>query len=100
MKALPTSAAPYKRTPTFTEQTVPPGLLKEHTTKEGAWGRIVVLEGELMYRILKPQLEEILLSPDRCGIVEPQVPHEVEPLGTVQFYVEFLRVPEDGAAGQ
>jgi hypothetical protein len=27
------------------------------------------------------------------GVVEPRVPHEVEPSGTVRFYVEFLRSP-------
>jgi len=48
MKALPEDVRPYKRTPIFTEATVPPGLLKQHTTKEGAWAKIVVLEGRLL----------------------------------------------------
>jgi hypothetical protein len=52
-----------------------------------------VLEGSLRYRILEPALEEHVLTPGRPGIVEPGVPHEVEPLGNVRFYVEFLRAP-------
>src|SRR3546814_17459197 len=47
MKPLPADVVPYKRTPDFTEQTVPPALLREHRTKEAVWGRIVVLEGRL-----------------------------------------------------
>ncbi|MDV7212721.1 DUF1971 domain-containing protein [Azotobacter beijerinckii] len=95
MKALPEDVRPYKRTPIFTEATVPPGLLKQHTTKEGAWAKIVVLEGRLLYRILVPDVSEVLLTPDQYGVVEPQVPHEVSPDGPVRFFVEFCRVPRE-----
>lgn len=91
MKSLPDGVQPYRRTPLFTEATVPAGLLKAHTTKADTWGRIVVLEGRLRYRILVPAVEEILLTPERFGVVEPQVPHQVSPDGQVQFYVEFYR---------
>ena len=91
MKALPTNVFPYKRTPDFTESTVPAGLLRSHDTKEGVWGKIVVLEGTLLYRILEPEVEEILLSSNRCGVVEPTVRHEVVPFSGVRFYVEFHR---------
>ena len=37
--------------------------------------------------------QEHLLSPKRIGVVEPEVPHEVEPVGAVRFFVEFLREP-------
>ena len=93
MKALPEAVRPYKRTPIFTEATIPPGLLKQHTTKAGTWAKIVVLEGRLLYRIVAPEASECLLTPDRYGVVEPQVPHEVEPDGPVRFFVEFHRVP-------
>lgn len=93
MKTLPAGAEPYKRTATFTEKTVPAGLLKTHTTKEGAWAKIVVLKGKLLYRILRPEIREYSLSPGVIGIVEPQVPHEVQPHDQVEFYVEFYRIP-------
>jgi tellurite resistance-related uncharacterized protein len=91
LKALPPDVAPYQRTREFSESTVPAGLLRSHTTKAGVWGRIQVLEGSLRYRILHLETEEHVLTPGIAGIVEPEVPHEVEPLGEVRFYVEFLR---------
>ena len=91
MKALPADVSPYKRTPEFTESTVPAGLLRSHDTKDGVWGKIVVLEGTLLYRILEPKVEEIVLSPNRYGVVEPTVRHEVVPSAGVRFYVEFHR---------
>jgi tellurite resistance-related uncharacterized protein len=91
LKALPPNVVPYKRTPEFTESTVPAGLLRSHDTKDGVWGKIVVLEGTLLYRILEPEVEEILLSSNRCGVVEPTVRHEVVPSAGVRFYVEFHR---------
>ena len=93
MKSLPLNAVPYQRTRDFSEVTVPDALRRRHTTKPGVWGRICVLEGFLRYRILEPRQEEHTLSPELPGIVEPEVPHEVQPLGPVRFYVEFLRSP-------
>jgi tellurite resistance-related uncharacterized protein len=91
MKELPRNVSSYKKTPEFTERTIPAGLLKSHQTKEGTWGKIIVLSGLLEYRILEPEFEEITLSPKTPGIVEPTVLHEVEPVGDVRFYVEFYR---------
>ena len=91
MKSLPTNVAVYRETPVFSESTVPAGLRSRHTTKDGTWGRITVLEGELLYRILEPVVEEHLLDPEHPGVVEPGVAHEVEPRGAVSFRVQFLR---------
>ncbi len=93
MKTLPSDVEAYKRTPEFDQDTVPAGLLRRHSTKAGTWGRIRVLEGELLYRVLEPELEEQLLRPGVDGVVEPEVAHEVEPRGVVRFFVEFLRRP-------
>ena len=94
MKSLPPDVRAYQRTKEFDESSVPAGLTRKHTTKAGVWGRICVLEGSLAYRILEPETEEQLLAPGHDGVVEPEVPHEVEPRGSVRFYVEFLRVPD------
>ncbi len=74
---------------------MPRGLLHRHTTKAGVWGRIEVLEGELVYRVLEPVIREERLSPARVGIVPPELPHEVELVGPVRFFVEFLRRPPE-----
>jgi tellurite resistance-related uncharacterized protein len=89
MRQLPTTVRPYKRTATFDQDSIPAGLLKSHATKTGTWGRIVVLQGRLLYRILEPVPTETLLLPGTAGVVEPGIRHEVEPDGPVQFYVEF-----------
>jgi tellurite resistance-related uncharacterized protein len=97
---LPPDLVPYRRTAEFTEASVPAGLLRAHTTKAGAWGLIHVLEGQLAYRITDPRRpsSEATLTPEgEPGVVEPTILHEVEPLGPVRFYVEFLRAPEGGA---
>lgn len=93
---LPSDVSPYRRTPEFTETTVPAALLKAHSTKEGAWGLIHVLEGRLAYRVedpRRPGSETILAAGSTC-VIEPTILHAVEPLGPVRFYVEFHRREE------
>ncbi len=92
---LPQNAKPYRRTDVFTEHTTPPGLLKAHTTKEGAWALIHVLEGRLLYRVIDPRRlksETVLTPQSGQGVVEPTILHEVEPQGPVRFFVEFHRI--------
>ena len=91
MKSLPPTVEAYRRTPEFTEESVPDGLRKAHRTKPGVWGNIVVLEGRLRYRILQSPSCEFMLDADNPGVVEPEVEHEVEPMGRMRFFVEFYR---------
>ncbi|HKU40198.1 MAG TPA: DUF3565 domain-containing protein [Polyangiales bacterium] len=90
MPVLPAHVNEYKRTAEFTEQTIPKGLLKDHTTQAGVWARIVVREGALEYSFGQPR-RSFVLDPAHPGIVKPEVPHQVRPLGAVSFRVEFLR---------
>ena len=53
--SLPEDVRPYRKTDVFTQETVPAGLLRAHTTKEGAWALIHVLEGRLAYSIKDPR---------------------------------------------
>ena len=50
------------------------------------------MEEALTYRILEPEVEEVLLSRSKCGVIEPTIKHEVVPEPGVRFYVEFYRV--------
>lgn len=88
MKSLPSNVAAYKRTDVFTQTSVPMGLLSNHRTLQDVWGKIVVLEGKLIYVIGE---HEYVLTPEQYGVVEPQVIHCVRPEGEVSFYVEFYR---------
>lgn len=93
---LPHGLQAYRRTADFTEATVPKALLTAHTTKDGTWGLIHVLEGRLAYRIkdpARPAWETVLSPHEAPGVIEPMILHEVEPLGPVRFYVEFHRHP-------
>lgn len=92
---LPPGLESYRRTDTFSEQSVPAGLLKAHATKTGIWGLIRVTEGELLYRIEDARripAERRLRADLPPGVVEPTILHSVEPAGPVRFHVEFFRV--------
>lgn len=86
---------PYRVTPVFDETSLPQALRREHRTKAGVWGVIRVLEGRMRLICLEPPSEAILSS-DRPGIVRPEEPHLVEPLGPMRMQVEFYdRPPAD-----
>lgn len=68
---------------------VPGGLLNAHRTKVRTWGKIVALEGQLLSRILQTAIAEYVLNLEYYGVVEPELLHEVEPMGKVSFKVEF-----------
>jgi tellurite methyltransferase len=89
---IPRGYVVTRRTPEFTQHTVPPALLSAHETKGGAWALIRVLEGKLRYCVEAP-LSESIVEPGRPGVIQPQVPHHVEPIGPVRFYLEFYRAP-------
>lgn len=92
--AAQSPATPYKSTPVFDEISLPAGLRREHRTKAGAWGVIRVLEGRLRYQVLDP-ISEVILEPDRPGLIFPEQPHLVAPLGPVRMQVEFYdHLPE------
>ncbi len=85
---------PYKSTPVFDQDTLPSGLRKEHRTKAGVWGVIRVLEGQLHYRILDPAFDKIL-DTGNPGLVLPDQPHFVEPIGPMRMRIDFYdRNPE------
>jgi tellurite resistance-related uncharacterized protein len=93
---LPDGLEPYSRTATFTQETVPAGLLKDHSTKVGSWGLIHVEEGVLRYPVTDPGRVPVareLTQESGPGVVEPTILHHVEPVGPVRFHVEFLRTP-------
>jgi tellurite resistance-related uncharacterized protein len=93
--ALPRDAEVYRRTEVFTEKTIPAQLRNQHRTKDGAWGMIHVLEGKLAYRVIdprRPRLDYLLTTKTLPAVIEPTVLHEVQPFGTVRFFIEFYRV--------
>ena len=86
---LPKHLSTYKRTPTFTQDTIPKGLLNNHQTRAGVWARVVLETGTL--RLTFEDGPVHLLSPGTDGIIAPQRLHAVAPIEHVTFHVEFLR---------
>lgn len=84
----PAGLVPYRRTPEFTESTLPAGLTRAHSTKPGTWARLVVAEGALLFRDL-PSGAELRLGPGVHPLIHPARLHQVAPLGPVRFLVEF-----------
>jgi len=83
-----TASRPYRSTPIFDENTLPAALRARHDTKVGVWGLIRVIEGALTLTYVDPR-SEIVLTPDRPGLVLPQQPHFVTPLGPMKMQVDF-----------
>lgn len=92
-REIPDHYVAYRRTPEFTETTVPPGLLKHHTTRTGVWALIHVLRGRLEYRVDAPFHTREILEPGTPGVVVPEVEHCVASAGAVVFAVEVWRLP-------
>jgi tellurite resistance-related uncharacterized protein len=83
---------PYRSTPVFDEISLPAALRKEHRTKAGVWGVIRVIEGRLKLTLLD-RPSETILTPDRPGLILPEQPHRVEPLGRMRMQVDFYDKP-------
>lgn len=90
---IPEGFRAYRRTPTFDEKTLPAALRSKHTTKVAVWGMIHVMSGQLRYRIFTEPLREEILTPEKPGIVPAEIEHDVTPLGSVRFFVEFFGPP-------
>lgn len=88
---LPNGLALRGKSPEFTETSIPANLRREHRTHAETWARIVVLEGRLCCRVLEPVVRQTEVAPGRPAVVEPGVPHSVEPVGRVRFLIEFYR---------
>lgn len=89
---LPEQVEKYKETRVFTQSTVPRGLLADHQTAKGVWGRLVVLDGSLDYT--RTGMEPVLVTKDQPATIFPEELHHITCDRPVSFKVEFYRVLE------
>ena len=68
-------------------------MKNDHSTQAGIWAKIIVTKGKLRYCVDTLEID-LELSLDKPGIIVPEVLHSVEPLGTVNFFIEFYREPD------
>ena len=85
---MPDSFIAYKRTPVFTEESVPDALRKDHQRKSVS-GQKYRFRKENFDIAYPPFMRTWNCLQDKIGIVVPEVLHNVEPLGTTVFLSNF-----------
>lgn len=86
--SLPGSVRLVRTTPTFTDATVPAGLLRAHRIAAGVWGRLRVEEGTVTF-VLEASGESRSLGAGETQVIEPDTPHHVVVEPGAVFAVEF-----------
>lgn len=71
---------------------MPGGLHRAHRLSAGTWGQIEVKDGLLRFRASTTPPTDILLGPASVQAIPPEVVHEIEPVGTVRFRIQFYSV--------
>ena len=95
---LPRALRFVRSSPDWDEVSLPPGLLRSHRTAEGTWGRITVTEGQLRFRAATTPSRDVVLVASGVQAIPPGVVHEVQPLGTVRFTIDFFAVDRSSGA--
>jgi tellurite methyltransferase len=91
-REMPAGHRPYKRTASFTRDTVPKGLLHQHSTKPGVWALLRVARGALEFFETEADGESRqLVSNGQSAVIRPEVEHRVAPLGDAEFFLELWR---------
>ncbi|WP_417520088.1 DUF3565 domain-containing protein [Minwuia sp.] len=94
---LPQGFEPYRSTPVFDSLSVPKGLLRDHQTGPGTWGRIDVLAGALTYTLSAPIDRVLHLASGDSAFIPPEALHCVALSGDARFQVTFLKRPVEAA---
>lgn len=101
---LPHSVVCYKKTPEWTQDTMPAGFKKAHSTAAGVWARVNIVGGSCDFVFEagggSGSDEEIRLhlTAGETLIVPPRVKHHVEPdAGGLLFFLEFHKEPQSDA---
>lgn len=89
-RELPTGAEPERRTPDFTAQTVPAGLLGDHRT--AVWARLEVERGSVEF-VEQATGWQAVASPGEPVVIVPDRLHHIIPSSDALFAVQFYRLP-------
>jgi tellurite resistance-related uncharacterized protein len=88
---LPKDVEVYKRTATFTAASAPAAIQRDHKTRAGVWGCLVVEEGALTFQFAGE--EAMRVGAGERVAIPPEKAHAVTPDDDARFHVEFLRAP-------
>ncbi len=89
---LPERAIKVGSTPSMTEETVVPGILKNHLAPKGKFGYLVVEEGSLQYVWEDEENNVLDADSEHPIVIFPERYHHVLITGKVRFRVEFYEV--------
>ncbi|TDR88984.1 DUF1971 domain-containing protein [Enterovirga rhinocerotis] len=84
----PAGLKAYKRTPDFTEATIPAGLRREHSTKPGVWAKLHVTDGAIDFHDSSSG-DVRRLSAGSHPVIFPERVHHLAVIGPVSLFVEF-----------
>lgn len=95
-RQIPDDVVKGRNTPTFTELSVPAGLLAAHQTS--AWAELVVAEGDVQFVEEDSGWTAVARSNEPVVII-PGIAHHVVPGKGSKFYVQFYDSAETAAEG-
>jgi len=88
--ALPDGLTLARSTPEFTATDLPAGLLAEHHLAAGVWGVLRVARGRVVF-VAEASGEHRIVLAGESQVIEPEVPHHIEPLDDVALAIDFYR---------
>ena len=91
-ETLPEGARKIGSTPTMTEDTVVPGILKKHLAPRGRFGYLVVEDGSLQFIWEDDAANPLDAASGHPIVIFPERFHRVKINGRVRFRVEFYEV--------
>jgi tellurite resistance-related uncharacterized protein len=87
---LPDDVSLVRSTPVFSAADLPSGLLAAHHLAPGAWGRLRVLRGHVVF-VAEERDERRTLAAGDDQVIEPEVRHHVEPSDDAELVIDFYR---------
>jgi len=91
-ETLPEGARKIGSTPTMTEDTMVPGILKKHLAPRGRFGYLVVEDGALQFIWEDDTANALDADSGHPIVIFPERFHHVKITGKVRFRVEFYEV--------
>ncbi|WP_324261473.1 DUF1971 domain-containing protein [Altererythrobacter sp. H2] len=94
--SLPPEAEVYRRIGPFDRGSLPKGLLREHSLKDGTWAQVTVLSGAVAFLWDDAGNDGAgsVLERGQAITVPPLVPHHLEPKDQdFLIAIDFLSVP-------
>ncbi len=89
-QSLPEGVVCTRTTDAFTEDTLPAGLKTVHSTRDGVWAVVSLLEGSASFRFLPEDEVRTLVAGDEV-VVDPQHDHVLTPGPAMKVHIAFYR---------